>query len=310
MNRGLFAAAVGVVLIAGALALPPADALEVPFLGGRVNDLADILSTDSEARIHERLADLEQAEGSQIAVLTLPSLEGEDLEDFSIRVAETWGLGRAGADDGALLLIARDDRKMRIEVGYGLESILTDVYSRRILDEIVRPHFRTGDFDGGVERAVGAMAALVEGNDVLPPPATASRSAGRATDIGAFVVFLLIVTPFAFGAVGAPGCAGWLLYFFLMPFWFGVPSALMGPRFGLFFLIGWCVAYPVLRALRPWLTSLGAGSRRGTGGCFGGGWSSSGGWGGGGSFGGGSSGGGGFSGGGGSFGGGGSSSGW
>ncbi|MCZ6726022.1 MAG: TPM domain-containing protein [Acidobacteria bacterium] len=290
----------GSLVLAAALVSAPAVALEVPFLGGRINDLANILSAESEARIEDRLERLEAAEGSQIAILTLASLEGESLEDFSLRVAETWALGRGDVDDGVLLLIARDDRKMRIEVGYGLEAILTDAYSRRILDEILRPHFRTGDFDGGVERAVETMAALVEGNDILPPPAAPTRRGiGRGGNIGALIFFLFIITPFTFGAIRTPGCAAWMLYLFLMPFWFMFPAALLSSRVGLLCLIGWGVAFPLLRLILPRSSRLSGSFLGGRGG-----WSSSG-RGGGGAF---SS--GGFSGGGGSFGGGGSSSGW
>jgi uncharacterized protein len=278
--------------------------LEVPYLASRITDLAEILSADTEARLEARLERLEAAEGAQLAVLTLPSLEGENLEDFSIRVVDTWKLGRAEADDGALLLIARDDRKMRFEIGYGLESILTDAYSRRILDEILRPRFRAGDFDGGIERAIEAAAALIEGDDGLPPPAEA-RSAGATEQpgkVGAFVFFALLVLPFTLAAVTSPGCAGWLFYFFLMPLWFGFPAVLVGSRAGLFCLVAWIIVFPILRAVLPRTRR---GARWSSGGPFlgGGGWSSSGGWRGGSSR-------GGFSGGGGSFGGGGSSGSW
>ena len=134
-----------------ALAAATAPALEVPYLAGRVNDLADLLSPGAEARIEEELAALERETGAQGAVLTVPSLEGDPLEDFSLRVVDTWKLGREGVDDGVLLVIARDERQVRIEVGYGLEATLTDVGSKRILSDVMTPRFRAGDFDGGVE---------------------------------------------------------------------------------------------------------------------------------------------------------------
>lgn len=134
-----------------ALAAGPSPALEVPYLSGRVNDLADLLNPGAEGRLEQTLGQLEQETGAQAAVLTIPSLEGDPLEDFSLRVVETWKLGREEADDGVLLLIARDDRKVRIEVGYGLEATLTDVQSKRIISNLMTPRFREGDFDGGVE---------------------------------------------------------------------------------------------------------------------------------------------------------------
>ena len=281
------------------LAPGASSALEVPFLAGRVNDLAGVLSTASEDRIEQRLAQLEAAEGSQIAVLTIPSLEGEPLEDYSLRVAETWQLGRAGDDDGVLLLIARDDRKMRIEVGYGLEPILTDAYTKRILDDVLRPRFRAGDFDGGVERAVETMAALIEGNDILPPPGETSRRPRGVAPIGGFLFFAMLLAPFALSAVLTKGCSGWILYVVLMPFVVGVPSAIFGSRVGLICLAVWCLGVPLLRLIAP-KTSVGRKLRSSRWGRSSGGWSSSGG-----GF---SS--GGFSGGGGSFGGGGSSGSW
>ncbi len=284
-------------------------ALEVPYLSGRVVDLADLIPAGDEQRIEDRLAAIEKARGSQIAVLTLPSLEGEVLEDFSLRVAEAWKLGREKFDDGALLVIARDERRMRLEVGYGLEPTVTDAHSKRILDDVIGPRFRAGDFPGGVEAAVGAIEGLLAGSaDALPPPAAEGAAEMPApARAGVFLVFLLVVGMFSVVALGAPGCAGWFLYAFLMPFWLAFPLALLGRPTGLYFLPVWIVGFPNLRALfRKRL-----GGTSGWGGPFlpgGRGWSSTRGWrGGGGGWSGG--GGGGFSGGG-SFGGGGASSGW
>ena len=281
-------------LILGLAALSPLLALEVPFLAGRVNDLAEILSPEAESRIEARLAALEQARGSQIAILTLPGLGGENLEDFSMQVAETWKLGRADVDDGVLLLIARDDRKMRLEVGYGLEGVLTDAYSRRILDEILRPHFRAGDFDTGVERAIGAAASMIEGDDLLPPPSsTRSVRTGRS---GVSLFFLVFAVPFVLGIVRTPGCGAWGLYILVMPFAYLFANTIAGPPLGTICVGVWAVLFPLLRLLMNKFGGPGGPTFFGSTG----GWSSSGG----------SFGGGGFSGGGGSFGGGGSSSGW
>ncbi len=285
-------------------------ALEVPFLSGRVVDLADMIPDDEERRIAERLEAIERARGAQVAVLTLPSIEGEVLEDFSLRVAESWKLGRGKFDDGALLLIARDDRKMRLEVGYGLEPTITDAHSKRVLDDVMAPRFRAGNFGGGIEAAVEAIEGLLAGSaDALPSPAAAGGADMPApARVGVFLVFLLVVGMFSLVALGAPGCAGWFLYAFLMPFWLAFPLALLGRPVGLFFLPAWIVGFPILRALfrgkigaaTPWSGPFVPGGR---------GWSSRGGWRGGGGWSGGR-GGGGFSGGGGSFGGGGASSGW
>ena len=158
------------ISVVACLGASTALALDVPRLGGHVNDYANLLSADSESRIGKRLAALEEDTGTQVVVLTIDTLEGEPLEEYSLRVAEKWALGRAEQDDGALLLIVKNDRKMRIEVGYGLEPTLTDIMSKRILDQILRPRFRAGDFDGGVWSAVEAIDGLVRGTSTLPPP--------------------------------------------------------------------------------------------------------------------------------------------
>lgn len=137
---------------------------EVPFLSGRVVDQAEFFS-DSE-RIEARLAELEETTGVQMAVLTVDQLDGAPVEDFAIRVAETWELGSAERDDGLLMVISRQERALRLEVGYGLEDRITDAHARRILDRLVTPAFRAGDFDDGVLSAIEAVGSLLQGMEV------------------------------------------------------------------------------------------------------------------------------------------------
>ncbi len=141
----------------------PALALDVPPLEARVNDLADILSPATEQLLEANLARLEEEDSTQIAVLTIASLEGENLETFSLRVAEHWGLGQKRTDNGALLLVAVQDRALRIEVGYGLEGRLTDLISGRIIRHEITPAFRQGNYDQGVINGVEAMIRAVKG---------------------------------------------------------------------------------------------------------------------------------------------------
>jgi len=150
------------VLMLAALALPAA-ALEIPRLTGHVNDRAGILSAQARLRIEQALSDFERSDSTQLVVLTIPSLEGESLEEYAIRVAQTWGIGQRGKDNGALLLVARDERKVRIEVGYGLEGRLTDLLAGRIVDYEIVPRFKAGDFDGGVTAGLAAMIEAVRG---------------------------------------------------------------------------------------------------------------------------------------------------
>jgi uncharacterized protein len=275
-------------------------ALEVPYLAGRVNDQANLLEDGFEGQLEERLRVLEEETGAQVAVLTIPSLEGDPLEDFSIRVVETWKLGRAGADDGVLILIARDERRMRIEVGYGLEPVLTDAEAGRIVSRMMAPKFRSGDFDGGVDAAVEAVSSAIRGEPVSLPE---EPPAAGGFDPGALVFLLLFGLPFINAALVARGASGWILGFFLAPFFFIFPAVIFGVWVGVVAAALWLAIFPALRLVLPKASARG-GSRSG-GGTF---WGPFIGGGGGGGFSGGGF--GGFSGGGGSFGGGGASGGW
>lgn len=168
-------------------------ALEVPALTDRVMDTADMLEPETEAWLRDYLAELERTDSTQVAVLTIPSLEGESLEEYSVRVAQEWGLGRADFDNGALVLLSRDDRAVRIEVGYGLEGELTDLLAGRIVDTEMIPHFAAGDIDGGVMAGVTAIAEAVRGQYEAPPGERDGRGepgGGRFLGILAFVLLM------------------------------------------------------------------------------------------------------------------------
>lgn len=147
--------------LAVAQTAPPA--LENVPLNQRVIDLTHTLDTSTQQRLTEQLADLEQRKGAQIAVMLLPTTGDADLETFTTQLFRAWKLGRKGIDDGILLLVVKDDRTVRIEVGYGLEGVVTDLLSHRIIEEQLNPAFRQGDYAGGVQRAVDALTVLVEG---------------------------------------------------------------------------------------------------------------------------------------------------
>ncbi|HET6417922.1 MAG TPA: TPM domain-containing protein [Polyangiales bacterium] len=304
MSRGFVVSRSSIALAVLALGFLPslASALEVPTLSGRVNDYAGIISPEAEVRIEQTLAALERDKGAQVVVLTIEALDGEQLEDYSLRVAESWKLGRADQDDGALLFIVKNDRKMRLEVGYGLEPYLSDVMSRRILDQILRPSFRAGDFDGGIERAVEAIDGLIRGTSTLPAPEPSPFEGDLPTQMFGLLWFLFLI-PFVFTVLGTNPFQ-WFLYLFLIPFVYVGGLTLLGPNASPVFVAAWLIGAPIVwsffgrrrKKRKP-------GTRRRGSGWSGGSWSS-----GGGGFS--SSGGGGFSGGGGSFGGGGSSSSW
>lgn len=152
--------ALAVLFLTGAIAHAM---LDVPRLKGRVNDYAGMLSSATIQSLESELKGFEQTDSTQIVVLTVPSLEGEAIEDFSIRVAEAWKIGHKGSDNGAILVIAQKDRKMRIEVGYGLEGRLTDLVSGQIIRNVIAPEFKAGDYDKGVLDGINAMIATVRG---------------------------------------------------------------------------------------------------------------------------------------------------
>jgi len=145
-------------------AFPPAPALKQ-----RVNDYAGMISPQARQQIEQKLAALEAEDGTQIAILTVPSLEGEPIEEFSIRVAEAWKLGDEKRDNGVLLIVSKGDRKVRIEVGYGLEGTLTDLESGRIIRGVIQPAFKSGDFDAGFTGAADALVAAVKGEYKAEP---------------------------------------------------------------------------------------------------------------------------------------------
>ena len=275
--------------------VPAQQLVPVPALSSPVTDLTGTLTPDQVAALDAKLRAFEQAKGSQIAVLIVATTEPEAIEQYALRVAEAWKLGRKGVDDGALLLVALQDRKVRIEVGYGLEGALPDAIANRIIDEDVVPQFRRGDFHGGIATAVDRMMRVVDGE---PLPAPASRS--PAQDI--------------------PGLSGLLPFLFILAF---VGGSIFRRMFG---RVGGALATGGVVGGLTWLLigilglAFGAGVLAfifallgGFGGGGGNGWYSrrhGGGWGHPGGFGGGFGGGGGWSGGGGGFGGGGASGSW
>ncbi|CAN5820843.1 YgcG family protein [soil metagenome] len=186
---GLFALAVASISVAAAQSEVP-----VPRLERRVTDLTGTLSVQEQAALEAKLAAFEARKGSQIAVLFVPTTEPETIEEYAIRVAEEWRLGREGVDDGALLLVARDDRALRIEVGYGLEGAMPDAIANRIVEDIVVPRFRLGEFDAGVNAGVDAMIRVIDGEPLPGADPPASWPSGGSEGLGGlFVIGFMLV---------------------------------------------------------------------------------------------------------------------
>src|SRR5579871_922229 len=165
----------------------------VPPLSGRVVDQTGTLSSDDIATLTQRLKDLETRKGSQVALLIVPTTQPETIEQFSIRVAEAWKIGRKKIDDGALLVVAKNDHKLRIEVGYGLEGALTDVTARRIIDEVIVPQFRRGDFDGGITAGISRIIGVIDGEPLPAPKPEVSHGQDIGFDtLASFWPFILV----------------------------------------------------------------------------------------------------------------------
>lgn len=182
-------------------ALSPALAdVAVPPLVGRVVDQTGTLSGGDIDSLQQTLRGFEARKGSQVAVLIVPTTEPESIEQYSLRVAEAWKIGRKKIDDGALLVVAKNDRKLRIEVGYGLEGALTDITSKRIIDEIITPRFRSGDFAGGISAGVNQMIRIIDG-ETLPAPPPKQQSSTRSFDPGDLFNPFLIIPVLLFGGM-------------------------------------------------------------------------------------------------------------
>jgi len=270
----------------------------VPPLSARVTDLTGTLRADEKQSLESKITSWEGSSGNQLAVLMVPSTQPEPIEAFSIRVAEAWKIGRKGQDNGVLLVVAKDDRKLRIEVGYGFEGVLTDATSRRIIADTISPLFRQGQFAAGLNAGVDQIVAVIAKGEPLAAPATKGGSLRRHD----FSLEMLLVIAF----VVVPALGGILRRMFGKVGGATVGAGLVGA--GAWFIAG-SILLGVVAALVAWfvLLMIGVGGALARGGRGGGSWGG-GGWTGG--SGGGWSGGGGYSGGGGSFGGGGASGGW
>ncbi|WP_324778712.1 TPM domain-containing protein [Thiobacillus sedimenti] len=263
--------------------LPAWAQVAVPVLARHVTDQTATLSATQIDALEAELSAFEARKGSQIAILIVPTTQPEDIAQFGIRVADAWKIGRRKIDDGVILIVAKNDRTLRLEVGYGLEGAIPDAIAKRVIAETITPHFRAGDFYGGIEAGVQQLMRLIEG-EALPAPAPADS--GNGGDDSGFV--LLVVG----GLI-----AGWLLSLLMSRPVAGGVAALGSGVVGAF-LLG---LTPLLLFIAVFVfVGVAGGARRG------GGWSSGGGSWGGGGFGGGGS----WGGGGGGFGGGGASGSW
>ena len=303
MTRALAAGLLALFVLVGGVSAQAWEAgtdglVPIPPLSAHVTDITQTLSAAERGALEAKLADWEARTGGQFAVLLVPSTQPEPIEAYSIRVADAWKIGRKGSDDGVLFVVAKNDRKLRLEVGYGFEGVLTDATSKRIIAETVAPKFREGAFGAGIDAGVDrVISVLAEGKPLPAAKPRGAASRGIGFDPGLLFVLLFIVVPLVGGVLKK-----------IMGRFAGstVGSGLVGAAAWLF---AGSIVIGVLAAVVAFIVMIfsGAGSGLLSGGRRGGGvWIPPGG----GGWGGGSSGGGGWSGGGGGFGGGGASGDW
>ncbi len=285
------------------LCLPfTAYGLDVPRLQGYVNDYAGMISPSVKSKIEEDLRAFEQSDSTQIVILTIPSLEGEDIEEFGIKVGDTWKIGQKDKDNGAILIVSKQERRIRIEVGRGLEGKLTDLMSGRIIDGVIKPRFKEGDFDGGFIAGVSSMIDATRGEFRAERRPVQERQKGVPSFLTIFLffgVFTLILGSLSRVLGGVIAAIGLPTFVYLAVLPVGIPLMILLALVGFgggFFLPGLFSSGGSRRGGNSRHQGGGFFSGSGTGGFFSGGAGFGGG--------------GGFSGGGGSFGGGGASGGW
>ena len=254
--------ALRLVLIAAiALTASTAFAANVPYLTGRVTDNAEILSEPMRKTLTEKLKAHEDRTGNQIVVLTIPSLEGESIEGYAEAVFKERKLGQKGKDNGVLLIVAPQDRRMRIEVGYGLEGTLPDSLAGSIIRNAMTPRFKTNDYNGGIDAGVSAIITVLETGNA-PAFAGSAGSEAKTSILSGIeapdmpLTEKILFGAFIFGIIGlftvvgimTPG-VGWFLYFFLIPFWAMFPIVIVGASGALKLLIIYLIVYPSAKLL-------------------------------------------------------------
>ena len=255
MKKLLCLALIAAILLVAAISF----GTDIPFLTGRVTDNADILSKDTRRTITESLKAHEQKTGNQIAVLTIPSLAGESIEDYAVAVFNSWKLGQKGKDNGILVVVVPNDRRMRIEVGYGLEGTLPDGLAGSIIRNIMTPQFKTGNYNDGIQSGIKAIIEVLEGGKLADMESDAAVHDKLSSDLHfsepeLTITERILFGAFIFGIIGlftvigilTPG-VGWFLYFFLIPFWAMFPIIVVGTNGALYCLITYLIVFPIAK---------------------------------------------------------------
>ena len=257
MKKALFLTLVIIPL----LMAPVAMGVDVPYLTGRVTDNAKLLSPDVHRAITETLKAHEERTTNQIALLTVESLEGENIEEYAAAVFQEWKLGQKGKDNGILVTVAPSERRMRVEVGYGLEESLPDARAGDIIRNYMTPRFKKGDYNGGIQEGVKAIVSVLEGGSL---PKVNNDAGGKKEGFPGFriegpdlsIIERILFGAFIFGIIGlftaigvlTPGM-GWFLYFFLIPFWAIFPIVIIGSTGAFYLLVTYIIGFPAAKVL-------------------------------------------------------------
>jgi uncharacterized protein len=237
---------------------------DVPYLTGWVTDNAQILSSETQKLLTDILKAHEKRTGNQIAILTLPTLDGESIEGYADRVFKEWKLGQKDKDNGILIIVVPNDRRMRIEVGYGLEGTMTDLMAGRIIRDVITPKFKNGDYNCGITDGAQAVIKVLEGDQQLESATigtTGDKSMvskksnsidSQVEDIS--IIERILLGCFIFGIIGlftiigiiSPG-VGWFLYLFLIPFWAMFPIIVLGTKGAFICLITYLIVFPTTK---------------------------------------------------------------
>ncbi len=248
----------------------PLSALEIPKLSARVNDYAGMLSPETKSRLEQKLTLFERDQSTQIVVLTIPSLQGDDIDQFAIKVAESWQVGQKGKDNGVILILAKAERKVRIEVGRGLQGVLPDITAGQIIRNIMRPYLKDGNFDQGISVGIDAIITATKGEFKASPGESKKQPQSKAPSLITLLLILavgmLIVGTFsrqlgaAAGAIGLPTAA-----------WLAIPG-LGFLAIAILAMVGLGIGLLLSAIASSFFGGGGGGSGGGGGGFYGGGW--------------------------------------
>jgi len=250
---------VGFAILVSAFTVPDID---VPYLTGRVTDNAYLLSPETRSLLTDSLKVHEMRTTNQVVILTIPEIGGESIEEYANRVFNEWKLGQKGRDNGVLIIVVPDEKRMRIEVGYGLEGILTDLTASRIIQFIMTPRFRDGDYEAGIVDGTLAVIDILEGGFLDEGLVSGENGDSEKSGLsgiessGLTITERILFGAFIFGIIGlftvigimTPGF-GWFMYAFLIPFWAMFPMVVVGTKGALVCLITYLVGYPAAKLI-------------------------------------------------------------